>query len=381
MHDRIFLSSPHMGGSELNYIGQAFADNYIAPVGPHIPAFEREFEAFLGQGHCVAVASGTAALHLALRLAGVGPGDEVVCSDLTFIASASPVVYQGARPVFVDADPRTWNLDLEALEAHLSARRRAGGPMPRALMLVHLYGQPCDVGAAAAICAEYGLALVEDAAESLGSLHAGRQTGTFAPLAAFSFNGNKIITCGGGGMFVAQDKAQADKARFLATQARDPAPHYQHSELGYNYRMSNLLAAVGRGQLEVLAERVEQKRALFAGYRERLGAEPWIEFMPEAPSGRANRWLTCALFGDDAHSGYRLREAVRLALEEENIESRPVWKPMHMQPVFADAPFVGPGADEELFARGLCLPSDTKMTEADLDRVCGAIRRAVKGQS
>jgi pyridoxal phosphate-dependent aminotransferase EpsN len=370
-----------MGGSERRYVEQAFTDNYIAPVGPHIPAFEQEFEAAIGRGHCVAVASGTAALHLALRLAGVGPGDEVLCSDLTFIASASPILYQGARPIFVDADPATWNMDLEALEAHLAARRRAGRPMPRALMLVHLYGQPCDMDAVGAICAEYGLTLVEDAAESLGALHAGRQTGTFAPTAVFSFNGNKIITCGGGGMFVAQDKDVADKARFLATQARDAAPHYQHSELGYNYRMSNLLAAVGRGQLEVLAARVEAKRALFAGYRERLGAEPWIEFMPEVPTGRANRWLTCAQLGHDAESGYRLREAVRLALEAENIESRPVWKPMHMQPVFADAPFVGSGADETLFARGLCLPSDTKMTEADLDRVCDVVRRTGREQA
>lgn len=379
MHDRIFLSSPHMGGSELRYVEQAFADNYIAPVGPHIPAFEQEFEAVIGHGHCVAVASGTAALHLALRLAGVGPGDEVLCSDLTFIASASPIVYLGARPTFIDADPATWNLDLGVLEAHLSARRRAGGPMPRALVVVHLYGQPCDMDAVGAICAEYGVTVVEDAAESLGALHAGRQTGTFSTTAVFSFNGNKIITCGGGGMFVTQDKALADKARFLSTQARDAAPHYQHSELGYNYRMSNILAAVGRGQLEVLAARVEQKRALFESYVERLGGQPWIEFMPEVPTGRANRWLTCALLGDDAASGYRLREAVRLALEEANIESRPIWKPMHMQPVFAQEAFAGPGADEAMFARGLCLPSDTKMTEADLDRVCELVIRAARG--
>ncbi len=380
MPERIFLSSPHMGGKERIYVEQAFSDNYIAPVGPHIPAFEGEMESFIGQGRCVAVSSGTAALHLCLRLEGVGPGDEVLCSDLTFIASATPIAFQGATPVFVDADPATWNMDLEVLEAHLAERRRTGRAMPKALMFVHLYGQPGDMTTATAICAEYGVTLVEDAAESLGAYHAGRHTGTFARTAALSFNGNKIITCGGGGMLLTGDEELAERARFLSTQARDAAPHYQHSELGYNYRMSNVLAGIGRGQLEVLADRVEEKRAIFDGYVRRLGHLERIEFMPEAPDGRANRWLTCVLFGPGAEAGYALREAVRLALEEENIESRPIWKPMHMQPVYAGVEFIGRGADEDIFARGLCLPSDTKMTAADLDRVCEIVCRTVEGR-
>jgi len=369
-----------MGGSERKYVEQAFTDNFIAPVGPHITAFEHEFEAFIGQGHCVAVTSGTAALHLCLRLEGVGPGDEVLCSDLTFIASASPIIFQGATPVFVDADPATWNLDPEVLEAFLSKRRSAGKALPKALVLVHLYGQPCDMDAVVAICDEYGVTLVEDAAESLGAYHGTQHTGTFSRTGVFSFNGNKIITCGGGGMLVTKDPELAAKARFLSTQARDDAPHYQHSEVGFNYRMSNILAGVGRGQLEVLAQRVEQKRAIFDSYTQRLGDLEAISFMPEVPTGRTNRWLTCVQMGDDAASGYALREAVRLTLEAENIESRPIWKPMHMQPVFANATFAGGSASEDIFARGLCLPSDTKMTAADMDRVCAIIRRTVKGR-
>lgn len=379
MNERIFLSPPHMGGTEATYVQQAFDDNYIAPTGPNIPAFEQAFEAYIGSGHCVAVSSGTAALHLALRLEGVGPGDEVLCSDLTFIASASPITFLGAKPVFVDAHRDTWNLDPEVLEAFLSARRSARRPLPKALILVHLYGQPCDLDAVTAVCDEYGVTLVEDAAESLGAYHGDRHTGTFSRTAVFSFNGNKIITCGGGGMFVSQDPELAAQARHLSTQARDDAPHYQHSTIGYNYRMSNVLAGIGRGQMEALPDRVERKRAIFDAYVQRLGDMEEIAFMPEVPGGRANRWLTCALFGHDTQSGYAQREAVRTALEAENIESRPVWKPMHMQPVFADAEFAGGTAGEELFARGLCLPSGTALTDAELDRICAVVRRAIRG--
>ena len=366
-----------MGGNELAFVQQAFDENWIAPVGPHIGKFEEEMERYLGGGHCVALSSGTAALHLALRLSGVGPGDEVLCSDLTFIASVSPVVMQGAKPVFVDADPATWNLDLGLVEELLAERASKGQPMPKAIIPVHLYGQPVDMDSVMRLAEQYGMAVVEDAAESLGATHGDTHTGLFGAMGALSFNGNKIITCAGGGMFLARDKALADKARFLSTQARDDAPHYQHSTVGYNYRMSNVQAGIGRGQMEVLDQRVEQKRAIFDGYVERLGDLDAMAFMPEVPGGRCNRWLTCVLFGGDDESGYELREAVRLALEAENIESRPLWKPMHMQPVFAEEAFVGSGAGESLFARGLCLPSDTKLTAEDMDRICAVVRETV----
>lgn len=381
MPERIFLSAPHMGGAEQRYVAEAFATNYIAPVGPQITAFEQEFQAYLGRGHCVAVASGTAALHLALRLAGVGPGHEVLCSDLTFIASASPILYQGATPVFVDAEASSWNLDPELAAAYIADRARAGRP-PKAMVLVHLYGQPADFDPVAEACGRHGVELIEDAAESLGASYKGRPTGVLARMGVFSFNGNKIITAGGGGLFVSRDQALADEARKLSTQAREPAPHYEHATVGYNYRMSNVLAAIGRGQLEVLPERVRKRREICAGYQERLGDLEEIRFMPEAPYGAANRWLTCVTMGRDPEEGYALREKVRLALEEENIESRPVWKPMHLQPLFKDARFLcrdpGRAVSADLFARGLCLPSGAQMTEADLDRICAAVRRTLR---
>lgn len=380
MSERIFLSSPHMGGQERAFVEQAFDENWVAPVGPHITAFEKDFETLLGGGHCVAVSSGTAALHLCIRLAGVGPGDEVLCSDLTFIASASPITFQGAKPVFVDANEATWNMDLDLLENHLEQRRSEGRPMPKAMIVVHLYGQSADLDKACELCDRFNITLIEDAAESLGTYYKDKHTGTFSRFGIFSFNGNKIITAGSGGMLVASDPEMADKARFLATQARDDAPHYQHSEVGYNYRMSNILAGIGRGQLGVLSERVEQKRAIFSQYQKHLGDLPEIHFMPEAENTRANRWLSCVTFGDTDEQGYELREAVRLALEAENIESRPVWKPMHMQPVFANAEFIGGGDGEKLFTRGLCLPSDTKMRDADIDRICAIIRSVVEGR-
>ena len=370
---RVYLSSPHMAGTEEGLVAEAFASNWIAPLGPHVDAFEREFAAAVGAPHAVALSSGTAALHLALQLCGVRAGDEVLVSTLTFAASVNPISYLGARPVFVDSERRSWNLDPALLEEAVESRVRAGRT-PRALVLVHLYGQSADVEPIAACCRRHGIALVEDAAEALGATYHGRAPGTFGETGIFSFNGNKIITTSGGGMLVAHSGELAAHARKLATQARDPAPHYEHSEVGYNYRLSNVLAAIGRGQLAVLEERVAARRANFAYYARALGGLPGVELQPEASWGRHSRWLTCltldpAAFGAD-------RERVRLALEAENIEARPLWKPMHLQPVFAGLPCYGGDVAADLFERGLCLPSGSSLTEADLARVVRAVRRA-----
>ena len=355
-----------MSGEELKLVEEVFESNWIAPVGPDVDAFEREFCEAVGAGHAVALSSGTAALHLALEVLGIGPGDEVVCSDFTFAASANAIVYTGATPVFVDCDPATWNIDT-ALFAQVLEDRAKTGDIPKAIIAVHLYGQSADLDPIVEACERHGMILIEDAAESLGALYKGRFSGTIAKLGTFSFNGNKIITTSGGGMLVSKDEKLAEAARFLATQARDPAPHYQHSRIGYNYRLSNVLAAIGRGQLLVLEQRVAEKRRIFDHYLEALGKLPGIDFMPEADYGRSNRWLTCLtidpdLFGAD-------REQVRLALEKENIESRPVWKPMHMQPVFAAAEVFGGSVCERIFERGLCLPSGTALTSSDLERI------------
>lgn len=373
---RIHLSTPHMSGREQAYVADAFASNWIAPLGPHVDAFEAEFAARVGARHAAALSSGTAALHLALQLAGVGPEDEVLVSSLTFSASVNPVAYLGARPAFVDSEPRSWNMDPALLEEALDERARAGR-LPRAVVVVHLYGQSADLHPIAAACARHGVPLVEDAAEALGATYHGRAPGTFGQSGIFSFNGNKVITTSGGGMLVSDDAELVAHARKLATQARDPAPHYEHSEIGYNYRLSNVLAAIGRGQLEVLEERVNARRAVFDFYRRALADVPGLEWMPEAPWGRHSRWLTCltvdpAAFGAD-------REALRLALEARNIEARPVWKPMHMQPVFAGLPAWGGSVARGLFERGLCLPSGSNLADADLERVVDAIR-AVAGR-
>ena len=374
--NRIYLSPPHMSGREQRYFQEAFDSNWIAPLGPQVDAFEREFAAAVGAPHALALASGTAALHLALQLHGVGPGDEVLVSTLTFAASANPVAYLGARPTFIDSEPASWNMDPGLLAETLAARARANR-LPKAAVLVHLYGQSADVDPILDACRRYGVPLIEDAAEALGATYKGRAPGVFGQAGIYSFNGNKIITTSGGGMLVAADKALLDHARKLATQARDPAPHYEHSEIGYNYRMSNLLAAVGRGQLEALAERVDRKRRIFDFYRQALGDLPGVRFMPEAPWGRSTRWLTVLTidprqFGAD-------REAVRLALEAERIEARPVWKPMHLQPVFRDCPSVGGAVAAQLFRDGLCLPSGTALTTADLERIVAVIRAVQKG--
>lgn len=370
---RIYLSSPHMSGRELDYIREAFATNWIAPLGPHVDAFEREFAQAVGAPHAVALSSGTAALHLALLLAGVGPGDEVLVSTLTFSASVNPIVYLGARPVFIDSERISWNMDPALLEQALAERAQHRRP-PKAVIVVHLYGQCADMDPILDVCRRHGVALVEDAAEALGALYKGRAPGSLGQSGIFSFNGNKIITTSGGGMLVTGDKALADHARKLATQARDPAPHYQHSEIGYNYRLSNVLAGIGRAQLQVLEERVTARRRNCEFYQHALGDLPGLTFMPEAPWGRHTRWLTCVLidpgkFGAD-------REAVRLVLEAENIEARPLWKPMHLQPVFKGYDCVGGSVAESLFERGLCLPSGSNLTPADLQRVAATVRRA-----
>jgi dTDP-4-amino-4,6-dideoxygalactose transaminase len=369
---RLFLSPPHLSGEELTLVHEAFASNYIAPVGPMVDAFEAEFAAYTGIPHAVAVSSGTAAMHLALRLLGVGPGDEVIASTLTFIGSVSPATFQGAAPVFVDADRATWNMHPDLLAEELDACRRRGR-LPKAVVPTDLYGQCCDLDRILEICAPYGIPVVTDSAEAVGATYKGRHAGAGARAAVFSFNGNKIITTSGGGMLCSDDRELIERARFLSQQARDPAPHYEHATIGYNYRLSNVLAAIGRGQLRALDDRVRRKREIFAFYREALGDLPGIDFMPEAPYGRCTRWLTVltidpAAFGAD-------REAVRLALEKENIESRPVWKPMHLQPVFRGCRVVGGAVSEELFARGLCLPSGTAMTAEDLGRVVERVRR------
>jgi len=371
---RVYLSPPHVFGDEQSLVENAFASNWIAPLGPHVDAFEHEFEKAVDVPHAVALSSGTAALHLAMELLGVGAGDHVICSSLTFSASANPICYQRATPVFVDAD-ETWTIDTNLLEEALKSGDAAGRRV-KAVIAVDLYGQCADYERILQVCDRFGVPLVEDAAEALGSTYRGRQSGGFGRLGAFSFNGNKIITTSGGGMLVSHEKALVERARFLATQARDPAPHYEHSCIGYNYRLSNVLAAIGRGQLMTLPARVAARRRIFDRYAEALQDLPGIAFMPESLYGQSNRWLTCLtidpqMFGAD-------REQVRLALEADNIEARPVWKPMHMQPVFAGARMFGGAVSERLFQNGLCLPSGSSLSTEDLDRVVSVVRRTCR---
>jgi dTDP-4-amino-4,6-dideoxygalactose transaminase len=375
LNRRIYLSPPHVFGDEQRFVAEAFASNWIAPVGPQVDAFEREFAASIGMPYAVALSSGTAALHLSMELLGVGPGDTVICSSMTFSASANPICYQRATPVFVDSDS-TWTLDPGLLDEALEAVE-AGGQRAKAVIAVDVYGQCADYEAIGRVCRAHGVPLVEDAAEALGATCHGRMSGSFGRLAAFSFNGNKIVTTSGGGMLVSHEKELVDAARHLATQARDPAPHYEHTRIGYNYRLSNVLAAIGRGQLPSLAERVAARRRIFDRYVEGLGDLPGVEFMPEASYGRSTRWLTCLLidprrFGTD-------REAVRLALEAENIEARPTWKPMHLQPVFAGARMFGGAVSERLFREGLCLPSGSGLSEEDQARVVSTVRQTSRG--
>lgn len=375
MIKRIFLSAPHMGGSEMIFIRDAFASNYIAPVGPQVDAFEKEFAEAVGAKHAAAVSAGTTALHLLLRYVGVGPGDEVICSSFTFVASANPIQYCGGTPVFIDSDATSWNMNPALLVAELE-KRAAAGRLPKAVVLVHLYGQPADIDPIKQVCDRYGVILIEDAAEALGAAYKGKSPGTFGLAGFYSFNGNKIITTSGGGMIVSEDEELIKKVKFWATQARDNAPHYEHSEIGYNYRMSNVLAAIGRGQLQVLSERVETKRKIFARYRESLGDLPGIRFMPEPAFARATRWLTCLTI-DPGLAGTD-RDAVIRELENNNIEARPTWKPMHLQPLYQGYEMIGGQVSEGIFRNGLCLPSGTNMTDDDQSRVIRVVRECWK---
>ena len=373
-HQRIFLSPPHMGGHELERIHDAFAANYISPLGPQLTLFEQAFKEHTGLPHCAALMSGTGALRLGLEVLGVGPGDLVLASSLTFIGSVGAAHHLGAELAFVDCDRATWNMDPDLLAQALETLAKEGKTV-KAVIPTDLYGQCADYDRIEPLCREHGAALLIDAAESVGATYKGRHAGDAGNAAVFSFNGNKIITTGGGGMFASRDEALVDRVRWLSQQARDPAPHYEHTTVGHNYRMSNVLAAIGLGQMEVLAERVAGRRALFDHYQRVLGGLPGVSFMPEADYGVSNRWLTVMLL--DPAEAKASPEALRLALEKENVESRPVWKPMHMQPVFARCRAFGGHVGREFFERGLCLPSGTAMTEADLDRVCAGVARVL----
>jgi dTDP-4-amino-4,6-dideoxygalactose transaminase len=367
MKQKIWLSSPHMGGNEQKYVQEAFDTNWVAPLGPNVNGFEADLVTFLGGNtHVAALSSGTAALHLALILLGVQAGDEVICQSMTFSASANPIAYQGATPVFADSETTTWNMSPEWLETAVKDRI-AHGKKPKAIIVVHLYGMPAQIDRIMEIARKYEIPVVEDAAEALGSSVSGKMCGTFGDIAILSFNGNKIITTSGGGALVTANGAWAEHARFLATQARDAAPHYQHSHIGYNYRISNICAGIGRGQMEVLPERIAQRRAVYEKYAAYFEGREGVSLIAEPAGFYSNRWLSAILI--DPTVAETNRETLRLAFEAENIESRPLWKPMHLQPVFEGAPFYGDGTSAQLFANGLCLPSGSNMTAEDMDRV------------
>jgi dTDP-4-amino-4,6-dideoxygalactose transaminase len=362
---KIWLSSPHLGDKELEFVRKAFATNWIAPLGPNVDEFERRIEQYIGEDvGAAALSSGTAAIHLALILLGVGAGDEVLCQSMTFSASANPILYQGATPVFIDSEESTWNISPKQLERAITDRIKKG-KQPRAVVVVHLYGMPAQMQELQSICDRYHIPMIEDAAEALGSRYQGRPCGSFGQIAALSFNGNKIITTSGGGALLSVNQYYVEKARFLATQARDPAPHYEHSQIGYNYRMSNVSAGIGCGQMEVLEERVNQRRKNFHFYKNAFEHFDEITFQHE-PSNSffSNRWLTTILF-----KNYLTREKVRLRLQELNIESRPLWKPMHLQPLFSQYPYYGEGVSQSLFERGLCLPSGSNLSNEDLQSI------------
>ena len=371
MEEKIYLSSPHMGGMEEVYVQEAFATNWIAPLGPHVSSFELSLEKYLGENsHVAALSSGTAAIHLALILLGVERGDEVICQSMTFSASANPIVYLGAKPIFVDSEPETWNISPEFLEMAIKDRI-AKGKKPKAIIAVHLYGMPYKVDEITAIARKYDIPMVEDSAEALGSSYKGRKCGTFGDISILSFNGNKIITTSGGGALVSRKEADKTKAIFLATQARDDAPHYQHSQIGYNYRLSNVCAGIGRGQMQVLDEHVSLRRLIHEFYRQLFRNHTAIEMFTE-PSAHffSNHWLSCITF---LNSRTPNPEGMRQALLAQNIESRPLWKPMHLQPIFKEAPYYGDGTSESLFNNGLCLPSGSNLREEDLERIAKTI--------
>jgi dTDP-4-amino-4,6-dideoxygalactose transaminase len=364
---KIWLASPHMSdeGYEMQYVQEAFDTNWVAPLGPNVNEFEKELAARVGSKHAAALTSGTGAIHLALKAAGVGEDDVVFCPTLTFSATANPIIYQNATPVFIDSDYETWNMDPKALEAAFEKY----GDKVKAVLVVHLYGLSAEMDKIVEICSRYNVTVIEDAAESLGAYYKGKHTGTFGEFGVFSFNGNKIITTSGGGMLVSNDEEKIKKVRFWSTQSRDAARHYQHSELGFNYRMSNVVAGIGRGQLKVLDQRVAKKKYIFEFYKRELGGFEGVEFMPINEWNEPNYWLSVMTLNGSVRP-----LDVMEALEKENIESRPVWKPMHMQPFFAEYDYVGGDVSEKLFENGVCLPSDTKMTDEDLERIVSIIK-------
>jgi dTDP-4-amino-4,6-dideoxygalactose transaminase len=371
MSKRIYLSSPHMGQAEFGFVKEAFDTNWVAPIGPNVDGFEHDLEAYTGATRATALSSGTAAIHLALILLGVGAGDEVLCSSFTFSASANPICYQGALPVFVDSEAETWNIDPVALEMAIQDRI-AHGKKPKALILVHLYGMPAKLAEIQRVCAKFEIPIIEDAAEALGSSYHGQPLGTFGAMGVLSFNGNKIITTSSGGALISNNPDFIAKAKFLSTQARDPAPHYQHSHVGYNYRMSNITAGIGRGQMLVLDERVAQRRANHERYRVFFERFAGVVTLAEPDGFFSNRWLSCILV-DPAQTGGVTREDLRLALDAEDIESRPLWKPLHMQPIFETSPYYGGTVAEDLFERGLCLPSGSNLSDQEFARVLEAL--------
>lgn len=370
---KIWLSPPHMGDNEQFYVKEAFNTNWIAPLGPNVQAFETAIEEFIGnKTYAACFSSGTAAIHLGLQLLGVGPGDEVLCQSFTFAASVNPITYLGASPILIDSERDTWNLSPELVELAIKDRL-AHGKKPKAIIAVHLYGMPYKIEEIHAIAGKYEIPVLEDSAEALGSSYKGVKCGSFGEIGILSFNGNKIITTSGGGAMLCKYQSTKDKAVFLSTQARDNAPHYQHSQVGYNYRMSNVLAGIGRGQMEVLGDRVEARRNNFYYYKKQLSNVSGISFLDEIDGVFSNRWLTCILT-----DSYETRENLRRILEKENIESRPLWKPMHLQPVFEKAISYTNGVSEDLFHRGLCLPSGSSMEVEDLERVCQIIKNGIR---
>jgi len=373
MNSKIWLSSPHMGGNEQKYINEAFETNWVAPMGPNVNQFEKELSVYLGIEHCVALVSGTSAIHLALINLGVGQGDEVICQSFTFSATANPIAYLGATPVFVDSESETWNIDPELLETAIKDRI-SKGKKPKAILAVHLYGMPAKMDEIISISNSYEIPLIEDAAEALGSRYKGKLCGTFGLMSILSFNGNKIITTSGGGALISKNPDFISNARFLSTQARDKAPHYQHSQIGYNYRMSNIVAGVGRGQLEILSKRIEQRRENNMFYRDLLKGYNGITFLTESEDSKSNYWLTTILVKPELANGIS-REDIILGLEKDNIECRPLWKPMHIQPVFKDAPAYNNGFSEYAFVHGLCLPSGSNLTDGEKHRIADSLLR------
>lgn len=375
MNNKIWLSSPHMGGSEQLFVNTAFETNWIAPLGPNVDGFEKDLSDYLGNTSAVCLSSGTAALHLALILMNIGPGSEVICQSFTFSATANPILYQGATPVFVDSEKETWNMDPVFLEKAI-LDRLSFGKKPAAVIVVHLYGMPAKIEEIKSICEKYDIPLIEDAAEALGSHYKGKMLGTFGDYGILSFNGNKIITTSGGGALVSYNTEAINKARFYATQARDNAPHYQHSHVGYNYRMSNICAGIGRGQMQVLNDRVAKRRANYERYKTALSGIEGVFFLQEGNESFSNRWLSCILIDETKTNGVS-REKIRLALEAKNIESRPLWKPMHLQPIFEKYPYYGENVSENLFLYGLCLPSGSNLSDEDLNFVIAELKQAL----